>query len=149
MSPAGLEPTTYGLKVPEGRVQSSGFDGAHETFKRIDNNRDVRRSESPPVKIDPDTDSSRVNVSRHTCGAAADAAADFELIGVVGPNHYASIDSGPLIDRVGPHVARGNIAPAFTELLRLLPELGNEERVTVIDNALALARAFAGRRGPT
>ena len=72
---------------------------------------------------------------------------------MTGLKHDTSIGSVPLVDRVAPPVARGveslGVAPAFTELLRLLPELGTEERVTVIDNALALARAFAGRRGPT
>jgi hypothetical protein len=72
---------------------------------------------------------------------------------VIGLTNDASTASAPLVDRVAPSVARDVeslfVAPAFKELLALLPELANEERVTVLDSALALARAFAGRRGPT
>lgn len=35
LSPAGLEPTTYGLKVPESTLQYSRFEGAHETDEEL------------------------------------------------------------------------------------------------------------------
>jgi hypothetical protein len=59
----------------------------------------------------------------------------------------------PVADHVAPSVARSVepllVVPTFTELLCLLPELAHEERIAVLDTALALARAFSGRREPT
>ena len=77
---------------------------------------------------------------------------DFESVDGLDGSSKALIRSKVLFNRVAPPVGRDLVSqidcPAFEELLGLLPVMSADESAVVLSNALALARAFASRRGP-